>query len=64
MEIVMEGAFTLGRGLTFKSQGHDNRSEITNQKREPAGSLFWLVHQFYLFSLFLNFSSIFGTTTL
>jgi len=38
--------------------------KITQQKREPAGSLFCLVHWFYLFSLLLNFSSIFGTMTL
>jgi hypothetical protein len=32
MEIVTEGDFTLGGGLTFKFQGHDSRPEITKQK--------------------------------
>ena len=36
----------------------------SKQERELVGSLFCCVQQFYLFSLLLNFSRIFGTTTL
>jgi hypothetical protein len=53
---------------TGKQTGQSGLAEMVNylnkQKKEPAGSLFCLVHQFYLFSLLLNFSSIFGTTAL